>query len=185
MDLSALMASSGGGGDGDGGGGGGGGGEGTITEEQMQAAIAEAVEKVKEASAAEKKAAVEAAKEEMMARHEGLMRGMMARGDMEATLRDAVMHMDGTDAEKKAALDKALSALDKKYDSRKSGGKVRRRPCHSRVRPCGRRCLTPLPPRRLGVKTGPTAWRRRPAPFPRSSRDPPSRLSGDCRHAVG
>lgn len=60
MDIGALMA----------GGAEGGSGQGTITEEQMQQAIADAVAQVKEASAAEKKAAVEAAKQEMMARHE-------------------------------------------------------------------------------------------------------------------
>eukprot|EP00327_Prymnesium_parvum_P006600 CAMPEP_0182806980 /NCGR_PEP_ID=MMETSP0006_2-20121128/5888_1 /TAXON_ID=97485 /ORGANISM="Prymnesium parvum, Strain Texoma1" /LENGTH=1608 /DNA_ID=CAMNT_0024932631 /DNA_START=18 /DNA_END=4844 /DNA_ORIENTATION=- len=109
MDIGALM-------------GGAGGGEGTITEEQMQQAIADAVAQVKEASAAEKKAAVEAAKQEMMARHEGLMRGMMARSDMEATLRDAVMAMGGSEKDKKAALEKALAALDSKYTRRKAGG---------------------------------------------------------------
>jgi len=119
-----LAHCGGSGGDGDGGGGGGGGGEGTITEEQMQEAIAEAVAQVKEASAAEKKAAVEAVKQEMMARHEGLMRGMMARSDMEATLKDSILHMDGTEEEKKAALDKAMAALDKKYSSRGESGKL-------------------------------------------------------------
>lgn len=42
------------------------------------------------------------------------MRGMMARSDMEATLREAVMGMDGTEKEKKAALQTALKALDAK-----------------------------------------------------------------------
>ena len=122
-DLSALLAASSSGGDG-GGGGGGGGGEGTITEEQMQKAIADAVAQVKEASAAEKKAAIEAVEREMMARHEGLMRGMMARGDMEATVKSAVMSMDGTPEEKKAALAKAMAALDKKYSARGAEGKL-------------------------------------------------------------
>ena len=59
IDLAALSAG--------GGGGDGGGGDapaGTITEDQMTAAIEEAVEKVKAASAAEKKAAVEAVEQD-------------------------------------------------------------------------------------------------------------------------
>jgi len=35
-----------------------------------------------------------------------------------------VMHMDGTDAEKAAALAKAMAKLDAKYEARRTGGKL-------------------------------------------------------------
>ena len=98
---------------------------GTITEEQMQEAIEKAVEQVKAASAAEKKAAIEAMKAEMIARHEGLMSGMLSRADMEQMLRDAIHGTGKSTLDKEKGIADALVTLDVKLANRsQNGGKL-------------------------------------------------------------
>ena len=75
-------------------------------EEEMQAAIEKAVAEVKAASAADKNAAIEAMKAELMARHEGLVHGMISRSNYEMTLRDAINGTKASDKEKAAMIEK-------------------------------------------------------------------------------
>ena len=120
FDPAAFATASAGGGDG--------GGEapaGTITEEQMQAAIEKAVAEVKAASATEKAAAIEAMKKEMMARHEGLMNGMISRSNYEMTVKDAIMGTSASAADKEAMIAKMQTAIEQKSRERHdSGGKL-------------------------------------------------------------
>ena len=98
---------------------------GTITEDEMQAAIEKAVSEVKAASAADKAAALEALKAELMARHEGLQHSMISRSNFEATLKDAV-NSTGASADAKAkAIDSMISTIEAQSQRRsKDGGKL-------------------------------------------------------------
>jgi len=93
---------------------------GMITEEQMQEAIEKAVQEVKAASAAEKKAAIEKMKQEMMARHMGLSSGMLSRIDVELTLKEAVAGSSVNDQEKATRV--AMDELSKKCERRQANG---------------------------------------------------------------
>ena len=98
---------------------------GTITEEEMQAAIEKAVAEVKAASAADKNAAIEAMKAELMARHEGLVHGMISRSNYEMTLRDAINGTKASDKEKAAMIEKMLKNSEQQSAKRKQdGGKL-------------------------------------------------------------
>jgi len=90
---------------------------GTITEDQMQDAIEKAVSEVKAASAAEKNAAIQAMKDEMMARQQGLAVGMISRADMESVLKDTLSAVGGD-----KALKAALDSLEAKSKKRKGSG---------------------------------------------------------------
>ena len=73
---------------------------------------------MKQASAAEKNAAIGAMRAEMMARHEGLTNGMLSRADMESTLREAIGLTAVGGSEKEAAMTRAIEGLDERKRKR-------------------------------------------------------------------
>ena len=95
---------------------------GTITEDQMAAAIEEAVAQVKKTSAAEKAAAIEAVKAEMRARSDGLSQGMLARADMDQTIRDAIEAAGKSPKDKEKALVAYLKEINPQTKKRQAGG---------------------------------------------------------------
>jgi len=110
---------------------GGGGGdakpEGTVTEEEMEAAIAKAVEEVKAASAADKAKAIQAVKQQIMARHEAVGLGMITRSDLRGVVVDCINGSSADAGKKKAAVESFEKKLAAKSEARtKDGGTLDR-----------------------------------------------------------
>jgi len=115
FDPAALMAAQAGGGGDEA-------SKGTITEEEMEAAIQKAVDEVKGSAAADKAAAIEAVRREMLARNDGLAKNMIARADMDQTLRDTVEACGSPADKKSAAIASEIKVLDSQSATRAAAG---------------------------------------------------------------
>ena len=96
--------------------------KGTITEEEMQAAIEKAVDEVKAASAADKAAAIEAVRQELMARSDGLSKSMITPADMAQLVRDAIESSSAKKKEKEKATADSLAQLAQVTAQREENG---------------------------------------------------------------
>lgn len=95
----------------------------TITEEQLQQRIADAVANAKAGSDAEKTQALEEMQRMEAARAQAASKSMLGRHDMEAIVRNAIKQVPGVNEHsKKDATDEALAELARLYDLRASGG---------------------------------------------------------------
>jgi len=95
----------------------------TITEEELQKRIEEAVAGVKAASEEEKEKAIEEMRRIEAERAEAASKCMLSRNDMETLIRNAIMQVPGvSDYSKKDAAEEALSELGRLYELRASGG---------------------------------------------------------------